>query len=118
MLGNVGKTIEAPAKVPFPQVEPAVGGRAAVQALNDQLSKGKVKVLFVYGANPVHTAPATLKLKENLKKVEFKVVLANYLDETALEADLVLPLDSGWKTGVPACRNIGQRMRTSASRSR
>ncbi len=104
VLGNVGKTIEAPAKVPFPQVEPTVGGRAAVQVLNEQLSKDKIKVLFVYGANPVHTAPAALQLKENLKKAAFKVVLANYMDETALEADLVLPLDSaleGWGTSVP-----------------
>jgi molybdopterin-containing oxidoreductase family iron-sulfur binding subunit len=107
VLGNVGKTIEAPSKVPFPQMEPTVGNRASVQALNDQLAKDKVKVLFVYGANPVHTAPATLKLQDNLKKAAFKVVLTNYLDETALEADLVLPLDSwleDWGTSVAEYR--------------
>ena len=113
VLGNVGNTIEAPSKLPFPQIEPAVGNRGAVQALNEQLAKDKVKVLFVYGANPVHTAPATLKLKENLKKAAFKVVLANYLDETALEADLVLPLDSAledWGTSLPECRAEGVQL--------
>jgi len=113
VLGNVGKTIEAPSRVPFPQVEAAVGNRIAVQALNDQLAKDKVKVLFVYGANPVHTAPAALKLKDNLKKAAFKVVLANYMDETAMEADLVLPLDSwleDWGTSVPEYRAEGVQL--------
>ena len=104
VLGNVGKTIEAPANVPFPQVAPTTGNRAALQALNNSMAGGKVKVLFSYGANPVFTAPAAMNLKDNLKKVPFKVVFAHYLDETALEADLVLPLDSAledWGTSVP-----------------
>jgi len=65
---------------------------------------GKVQVLFVHGANPVYTAPAALKVKDNLKKAGFKVVFAHYMDETAHEADLVLPLDSAledWATSVP-----------------
>lgn len=104
VLGNIGKTIEAPANVPFPQVAVTTGNRASVQALNDSMANGKLKVLFSYGANPVFTAPAALKFKDNLKKVAFKVAFANYLDETALEADLVLPLDSAledWATSVP-----------------
>lgn len=104
VLGNIGKTIEAPANVPFPQVAVTTGNRSSVQALNDSMANGKLKVLFSYGANPVFTAPAALKFQDNLKKVSFKVVFANYLDETALAADLVLPLDSAledWGTAVP-----------------
>ena len=104
VLGNIGKTIEAPANVPFPQVAVTTGNRSAVQALNDSMANGKVKVLFSYGANPVFTAPSALKFKENLGKVPFKVAFAHYLDETAQEADLVLPLDSAledWGTSVP-----------------
>ena len=104
VLGNVGKTIESPAHVPFPQIAATVGNRASLQVLNDSMAGGKVKVLFSYGVNPVFTAPAALKFAENLKKVPFKVVFAHYLDETALEADLVLPLDSAledWGTSVP-----------------
>ncbi len=104
VLGNIGKTIEAPANVPFPQVAVTTGNRSALQSLNDSMANGKVKVLFSYGANPVFTAPAAAKFKDNLKKVGFKVVFAQYLDETALEADLVLPLDSAledWGTAVP-----------------
>lgn len=104
VLGNIGKTIEAPANIPFPQVAVTTGNRSSVQALNDSMANGKVKVLFSFGTNPVFTAPSALKFKENLAKVPFKVVFAQYLDETAQEADLVLPLDSAmedWGTSVP-----------------
>ncbi len=104
VLGNVGKTVEAPSSVPFPQMAPTAGNRFALQALNDNMAQDKVKVLFSYGANPVFTAPASMKLKENLKKVPFKVVFAHYMDETAVEADLVLPLNSAledWATAMP-----------------
>jgi anaerobic selenocysteine-containing dehydrogenase len=104
VLGNVGKTVEAAAVVPFPQMAPATGNTAALKALNDGLSAGKYKVLFSYGANPVFTSPAAMKFKDNMAKAGFKVVFAQYLDETALQADLVLPLDSAledWGTQVP-----------------
>lgn len=113
VLGNVGKTIEAPAHVPFPQIAATVGNRAALQALNDSLAGGKVKVLFSYGVNPVFTAPAALKFTENLEKASFKVAFAHYLDETALAADLVLPLDSAledWGTSVPEYLGEGSQL--------
>lgn len=104
VLGNVGKTVEAPSGIPFPQMAPTTGNRFALQTLNDNMAQDKIKVLFSYGANPVFTAPASMKLKENLKKVPFKVVFAHYMDETAVEADLVLPLNSAledWATAMP-----------------
>ena len=104
VLGNVGKTVEAAATVPFPQIAPAKGNTAALKSLNDGLAAGKYKVLFNYSANPVFTAPGALKFKDNLAKAGFKVAFADYLDETALQADLVLPLDSAledWGTRVP-----------------
>lgn len=104
VLGNVGKTIEAAAAVPFSQMAPAKGNTAALKALNDDLVAGKFKVLFSYATNPVFTAPGALKFKDNLAKAGFKVAFAHYMDETALQADLVLPLDSAledWGTQVP-----------------
>ena len=104
VLGNIGKTVEACEAVPFPQMVPTTGNTAALKSLNDGLVAGKYKVLFCYGANPVFTAPGALKFKENMAKAGFKVAFAHYLDETALQADLVLPLDSAledWGTQVP-----------------
>jgi molybdopterin-containing oxidoreductase family iron-sulfur binding subunit len=104
VLGNVGKTIEAATAVPFPQMAPATGNTAALKSLNDGLAAGKYKVLFSYATNPVFTAPGAIKFRDNMAKAGFKVAFAHYLDETALQADLVLPLDSAledWGTQVP-----------------
>ena len=104
VLGNIGKTVEAPASVPFPQLAPAVGNRASLVAFNKGLADGKYKVVFTYGANPVYSAPAALKFQDNFKKADFKVAFAHYMDETAQAADLVLPLASAmedWATVVP-----------------
>lgn len=94
VLGNVGKTLEASAAVPFPQIAPATGNTAALRMVNNRLADGQTKVLFTYGTNPVFTSPAEMKFKENMAKANFRVAFAHYLDETALQADLVLPLDS------------------------
>jgi len=104
VLGNVGKTLDAPANVQFTQITPTTGNRSSLTALNDSMAQGKLKMLFSFGANPVYTAPAAMKFQENLKKVFFKVAFAHYLDETAQEADLVLPLDSAledWGSSIP-----------------
>ena len=104
VLGNVGKTVEGAAIVPFPQMAPATGNTAALNKLNEGLNAGKYKVLFSYAANPVFTAPGAMKFKDNMAKAGFKVVFAHYMDETAMQADLVLPLDSAledWGTQVP-----------------
>jgi anaerobic selenocysteine-containing dehydrogenase len=109
-LGNIGKTIAAPAKIPFPQMAPAGGDTSALIELNQALSQGRLQTVFIYDVNPVFTAPGFMKLRDNLKKAAFKVVFASYLDETAAEADLVLPLDSAledWGTHVAAYQPDG-----------
>lgn len=103
VLGNVGKTVEASSAVPFPQIAPTTGNTAALRMVNNRLADGQTKVLFTYGVNPVFTAPTEMKFKDNMAKAGFKVAFAHYLDETALQADLVLPLDSAledWGTLV------------------
>jgi molybdopterin-containing oxidoreductase family iron-sulfur binding subunit len=83
---------------------PATGNTLALKTLNDGLNAGKYKVLFSYAANPVFTAPGVMKFKDSLAKAGFKVAFTHYLDETAMQADLVLPLDSAledWGTQVP-----------------
>ncbi len=104
VLGNVGKTVEAAEAVPFPQMAPATGNTVALKTLNDGLNAGKYKVLFSYATNPVFTAPGVMKFQDNMAKAGFKVVFSHYMDETAMQADLVLPLDSAledWGTQVP-----------------
>jgi anaerobic selenocysteine-containing dehydrogenase len=66
--------------------------------------------VFIHNANPVFTAPGFMKLRENLKKAAFKAVFTHYRDETAEEADLILPIDSAledWGTHVAAYQPDG-----------
>lgn len=104
MLGNVGKTIE-PDGFPLPQLAAKTGGTRDLLAFARALEEERFDVVFFKGANnPVFTAPEALALKERLQGVPFKVALTNFEDETAQQADLVLPLYSAmeeWGTHVP-----------------
>lgn len=110
VLGNVGKTVLLPPKLPFPQIAPEAGDTAALRQFAAQLADGRYDTVFFHDVNPVYTAPAFLKLKELLPKARFKVAFAQYLDETAAEADLVLPIDSAledWGTHVAPYQTDG-----------
>ncbi|NNM83202.1 MAG: molybdopterin-dependent oxidoreductase [Burkholderiales bacterium] len=95
MLGNVGKTVDGQTASPFPQLAPSAGSFAALKEMNDAMGTGKLKAIFIHGANPVFTAPSFMGLRENLRKVPFKVGFVNAVDETAEECDLVLPILAG-----------------------
>ncbi|MGE4552504.1 MAG: menaquinone reductase molybdopterin-binding-like subunit QrcB [Desulfovibrionaceae bacterium] len=49
------------------------------------------KLLLVYEANPFYALPGLTAAAEGLKKAGFTVAFSTYLDETAAQADLVLP---------------------------
>jgi molybdopterin-containing oxidoreductase family iron-sulfur binding subunit len=103
VLGGVGKTVMPPVKSPFPQIAAEPGGTAALHEFADGLAAGKFDTVFIHDVNPVYSAPAFLKIADFFPKAAFKVVFAQYLDETAGLADLVLPVDSAiedWGTHV------------------
>jgi len=85
VVGQVGKNVKF-----GPNQSVADGGSFRDMAgLTADMSNGKVAVLVVHGANPVHSLPATFS--QALAKVALKVSFSAYLDETAAAADLVLP---------------------------
>ena len=105
ILGNVGKTIESSGDFPFPQLMAKQGGTADLVAFAEAAKAQKLDAVIFYGTNPVFTAPASLGLTEALNAVGFKVAIAQFPDETAMSADLVLPVASyleDWGTQVPA----------------
>ncbi len=68
--------------------------RYLLDRLPDAINSGKdypVEALFVAGANPVYTIPDTNAVKEAFNKVPFVVSFSSYMDETAANADLILP---------------------------
>lgn len=100
MLGNLDKTLTGAAP-PLPQLAPRA---ASTRALFDLAAAADgLDTLFVYGANPLYTAPDFLKLEDKLKGAA-KVVFATVPDETVMGADLVIPVRSAledWGTHVP-----------------
>ncbi len=57
----------------------------------DLAVKKKIKALYVMGENPIVNYPNGKKVKDAFKKAGFVVVQDNFLTETALLADVVLP---------------------------
>jgi len=103
MLGNVGQTIVSRGEFPFPQLAPRPGNTRDLVAFAAAAKDKALDVAFFYGANPVYTAPDSLGLVAALQNVPFKVVLTQFPDETAAQADLVLPVASSledWGTHV------------------
>ncbi len=50
-----------------------------------------VQALFVSGANPIYTTPDSNAFAAALNKIPFVVSFSSYMDETARQADLILP---------------------------
>ncbi len=50
-----------------------------------------VQVLFISGANPVYSIPDTQAVIKAFEKIPLVVSFSSYMDETAAQADLILP---------------------------
>jgi anaerobic selenocysteine-containing dehydrogenase len=62
-----------------------------VKALIDKMNAGDVQVLLVHGANPMYELPNASGFADALKKVPYVVSFAPLVDETAVQANLILP---------------------------
>lgn len=103
LLGNIGHTIEAGGQFPFPQLLPKAGSSAALAAFAEDAAAAKLDLVFIHGTNPVYTAPIALGLDKAMQAIGFKVVLSQFMDETAAIADVLLPMAStveDWGTHV------------------
>jgi molybdopterin-containing oxidoreductase family iron-sulfur binding subunit len=70
---------------------PPTGGLKALADLVADLDAGRIDVLIVAGPNPVHDAPASLKVAEAFAKARLVVSLNDRLDETSRLADWLAP---------------------------
>ncbi len=55
-----------------------------------KMNSGGIQIALIYG-DPVHTVPPATGFQEALSKVPFIVSFSSLMDDTALQADLVLP---------------------------
>jgi anaerobic selenocysteine-containing dehydrogenase len=79
---------------------PAIGGAGGFSLGGAALPQ----VLLLDGANPVHTAPPAMKLRDSLRAVPFIASFGQFLDETSSLADLILPDHSfleQWTDAMP-----------------
>ncbi len=88
--------LDAPGKTLSYVAEPAVGadyrGSAVELAeLTTAMNAGAVGALFVLGGNPLLDAPSDLGLSAAMSKVEHRVRLGLYDDETAAQCSWLLP---------------------------
>jgi len=92
------------------EISPKPGITAAV--MMDSAATGKLKALYVVGANPVKTfgAPAN-----SLAKLEFLVVHELFLTETAQQAHVVLPAASSYEKDGTLTNTAGEVQRTHRS---
>ncbi len=103
LLGNIGETIESAGAFPFAQLEASTGGTADLLTFADQAKGNNLDVAFFYGTNPLFSAPSALGLEEAMKNVALKVAISPFMDETAAQADVILPSVSSledWGTHV------------------
>jgi len=78
-LGNVGQTVVYTQTAEFEPIDQA----ESIKALVDDMNAGKVDLLVILGGNPVYNAPVDLNFEQALRKVQARVYLAQFLDETA-----------------------------------
>ena len=78
-LGNVGKTVFYTDPIEVNSVD----HKDSLQQLLGDIDTGQVKLLVIIGGNPVYSAPADFGFLERLKKVELRVHLSEYRDETS-----------------------------------
>jgi len=104
-LGKPGGVYLPPAAVGDAFSTPPLSTYADVQTLIADMDAGRVQVLFVHGANPVFELPMASGFRDALAKVPFVVSFSPAVDDTAAQADLILPdhtnLES-WGYHVPA----------------
>jgi anaerobic selenocysteine-containing dehydrogenase len=90
-LGNPGGLFVSPAtlvKADFPQQPNSI---VEVNDLIGRMLRGKVKVLFIHGINPMFELPSGLGFMDALGNVPQVISFASFSDETSLQADYILP---------------------------
>jgi molybdopterin-containing oxidoreductase family iron-sulfur binding subunit len=86
--GAIGPTVD------FARAEnyAGVGSMLDLERLAKRLEQKEIGVVFVARTNPLFHVPSTLAFAERLKNATLRVGLTDFLDETASELDLLLPL--------------------------
>ncbi len=86
-LGNVGKTVVYTESI---EVNPANQMESLRQLVSD-MQAGQVETLLILGGNPAYSAPADLDFAQALVKVDDRIYLGLYEDETSVLCNWHVP---------------------------
>ena len=109
LVGNVGKKggviFNPPAPIPNVVSTAPANPLMNFQRFADEMRRGEVNAVLVRGVDPAHGTPASMQFGRSMREnVPFIASFSNFMDETTLQADLVLPdqatLES-WGDDVP-----------------
>ena len=95
LQGDIFSTVKEPRSY-YPEVEPDPVFRReiATARLGEdmmRLKNPKLKMAWLERGNPVTQNPDSGRVREALRGLEFRVVVEQFLTDTALEADIILP---------------------------
>ncbi|MGA8185265.1 MAG: TAT-variant-translocated molybdopterin oxidoreductase [Terriglobia bacterium] len=86
-LGNAGKTVIYTDPI---EAQP-VNEMESIRELAADMNAGKVDTLLIIGGNPVYNAPADLEFEKALDKVNLRLRLGIYNDETSYRCHWFIP---------------------------
>ena len=87
IAGNIGETVHFYET----QERPQVSSYTALSSLIDEMQRGEIPLLLLANTNPAFSLPPSSGLAEALTRVPFVVSFSSFPDETAEQADLMLP---------------------------
>ncbi len=82
-LGNVGQTVTYTDPLQFYPNDQPVEQIEDLRALVGDMDAGRVEMLVIVGGNPAYDAPADFQFRERMQKVNMRVRLGLYFDETS-----------------------------------
>src|SRR2546428_304347 len=85
-LGNIGKTVD----LARPSLQRA-GDDAGMAELVDEMSRGEVHTLILYGVNPGYDSPCAERFLKGLEQVTLSVSFADRRDETSSRVHAICP---------------------------
>src|SRR5262249_49332857 len=84
-------------------------------AKNNKIGVGSdTQVLLIDGANPVFASPQAWGVKDALMKIPYIVGFGNFIDETSVLADLILPDHSFLESWVQSAPESGAKSAVSS----
>jgi anaerobic selenocysteine-containing dehydrogenase len=95
LLDNLGQTAGVHAPTSFDLGQGLSNGTVSTPVqFAERLRGGEIDVLIVADADPVHALPAGFGVADAISGVGTVIVLGSFLDDTAIHADILLPVST------------------------